>query len=246
MEDLTQRQIDILKSIILEYTESAEAVGSDILEKKYKLGVSPATIRNEMVELSKKGYLKKSHFSSGRIPAAKGFRFYIKNLMKEKELTTTDEVTYKNSIWDERTEEHRLLQHAAKVLSQRTGMLSLVATNLGDVYYSGVSHLLSKPEFLDLALSRMLFDRLDEAAFWERIIDQFGRMQEEVFFMLGEEDFHDPMFNSCASVFGEFQGQKIKGIIGVVGSKRMYYEVVTPQIKYFSSLIEEIIRSQGM
>ncbi len=246
MEDLTQRQIDILKAIILEYTESADAVGSEILEKKYKLGVSPATIRNEMVELAKKGYLKKSHFSSGRIPAAKGFRFYIKNLMKEKELTTTDEVTYKNSIWDERTEEHRLLQQAAKILSQKTGLLSLVVTNSGDLYYFGVSHLLSKPEFLDLALSRTLFERLDEIAFWERLIDQFGRIQEEVLFTLGEEDFRDPIFQTCASVFGEFEGQKLKGIIGVVGPKRMYYEVVTPQIKYFSSLIEEIIRSQGM
>ena len=59
MEDLTQRQIDILKVIIHEYTETGGAVGSEILEKKYKLGVSPATIRNEMVELAKKGYLKK-------------------------------------------------------------------------------------------------------------------------------------------------------------------------------------------
>ncbi len=246
MEDLTQRQIDILKAIIIEYTETAEAVGSEILEKKYKLGVSPATIRNEMVELAKKGYLKKSHFSSGRIPASKGFRFYIKNIMKEKELTTTDEVTYKNSIWDERTEEHRLLQQAAKILSQKTGLLSLVATNFGDLYYSGVSNLLSKPEFLDLALSKILFERLDEVTFWERLIDQFARMQEEILFTLGEEDFRDPVFHSCASVFGEFEGQKIKGIIGVVGPKRMYYEVITPQIKYFSSLIEEIIRSQGM
>ena len=86
MEDLTQRQIDILKVIIHEYTETGTAVGSEILEKKYKLGVSPATIRNEMVELAKKGYLKKNHFSSGRVPSAKGFRFYIKHLMKQKEM----------------------------------------------------------------------------------------------------------------------------------------------------------------
>ena len=109
MEDLTQRQVDILKAIIREYSETGMAVGSDILEKKYKLGVSPATIRNEMVELAKKGYLKKNHFSSGRMPSAKGFRFYIKHLMKQKELSTTDEVAYKNSIWDERAEAPRLL-----------------------------------------------------------------------------------------------------------------------------------------
>ena len=98
MGDLAQRQIDILKAIITEYTETGDAVGSEVLERKYKLGVSPATIRNEMVELAQKGYLKKSHFSSGRIPSAKGFRFYIKYLMKEKELSTIDEVAYKYTV----------------------------------------------------------------------------------------------------------------------------------------------------
>ena len=64
--------------------------------------------------------------------------------------------------------------------------------------------------------------------------------------MLGEEDFHDSAFDSCASVWGEFHGAKIKGMIGVVGPKRMYYEEVIPQIKYFSNLIEEIIKEQKL
>ncbi|PIP62214.1 hypothetical protein COW98_05170 [Candidatus Roizmanbacteria bacterium CG22_combo_CG10-13_8_21_14_all_35_9] len=245
MEDLTQRQVDILKTIIKEYSETGEAVGSEILEKKYKLGVSPATIRNEMVELAKKDYLKKTYFSSGRIPSAKGFRFYIKHLMKQKDLSTTDEVAYKNSIWDERNETHRLLSQATKILSQKTGLLSLVTTNLGDVYYSGMANLLTQPEFLDLNLSRTLFGRLDEVSYWERILDEFQKMEEEIMCLLGEEDFHDPIFESCASVWGEFEGKNIKGIVGVVGPKRMYYDSIIPQIKYFSNLIEEIIKDQG-
>ena len=60
MEDLTPRQIELLKAIINEYTTTGEPVGSDILDKKYNLGVSPATIRNEMVELAKKNILKKN------------------------------------------------------------------------------------------------------------------------------------------------------------------------------------------
>ncbi|NMB84560.1 hypothetical protein GYA28_04735 [Candidatus Roizmanbacteria bacterium] len=244
MDELTHRQIDILKAIIKEYTETGMAVGSEIIEKKYKLGVSPATIRNEMVELAKKNYLKKNHFSSGRVPSAKGFRFYIKNIMKEKEMSTTDEVAYKNSIWDERREAHRLLSQATKVLSHRTGMLSLAATNVGDIYYSGIANLLENQEFLNLSLSKNLFERLDEVAFWEKIVDDFGKVEEEIIFMLGEEDFRDPNFESCASVFGEFEGESIKGIIGVVGPKRMYYEVITPQIKYFSNLIENIFKEQ--
>ncbi len=246
MEDLTQRQIDILKAIIQHHTETGEPVGSEILEKKFKLGVSPATIRNEMVELARKGYLKKTYFSSGRVPSAKGFRFYIKNLMKEKELSTTDEVSYKNSIWDDRNEAHKLLSQATKVLSQKTGLLSLTVTNSGYSYYAGVGKLLINPEFFDLNLSRSLLERLDEINFWEDLLDQFAKIQDEIIYILGEEDFHDPVFEPCASIFGEFEGEKIKGIIGVVGPKRMCYDVVIPQIKYFSSLIEEIVKNQGM
>ena len=246
MEDLTQRQIDILKVIIKEYTETGNAVGSEILEKKYKLGVSPATIRNEMVELAKKDYLKKTHFSSGRIPSAKGFRFYIKHLMKQKEMSTTDEISYKNSVWDERKEAHRLLSQATKILSQKTGLLSLVTTNLGDIYYSGMANLLNQPEFLDINLSRTLFSRLDEITFWEKILNDMFSLEDEIYYMLGEEDFHDPIFDCCASVFGEFESSKIKGIIGVIGPKRMSYEAIIPQIKYFSGLLGEIVKEQAL
>ncbi len=240
MDELTQRQIEILKALIQEYTETGEPIGSEILEKKYKLGVSPATIRNEMVELARKGYLKKEYFSSGRIPSAKGFRFYIKNLMKEKEISTTDEVLYKNSIWDDRDELHRLLAHATKILSQKTGLLSLATTSSGDLYYAGVGNLLSMQEFLDTQLSRTLFERLDELAYWSKLMEKL-QDDEGVYFLLGEEDFADPAFEACASIFGDFQGKNVKGIIGVVGPKRMYYEVLTPQVKYFSRLIEEVL-----
>ncbi|OGK11820.1 hypothetical protein A2954_05190 [Candidatus Roizmanbacteria bacterium RIFCSPLOWO2_01_FULL_37_12] len=246
MDDLTPRQVDILRAIIQEYTESSDPVGSEILEKKFKLGVSPATVRNEMVELAKKGYLKKTHFSSGRIPSAKGFRFYIKHLMKKKDLSTSDEVTYKNSIWDERNESHRLLQQSTKVLAQKTGLLSLSATNQGDVYYSGVGNLLNKPEFFDHVLSRNLFVLLDEVGYWERVLDKFYKFDGDILYLLGEEDFKDPLFESCGCIFGEFEGKNIKGIIGVVGPKRMYYDEISPQIKYISQLIGEIINQQDL
>src|SRR6266542_1826486 len=102
MHDLTQRQIEILKSLIEEYIETAEPVGSETLEKKHNLSASPATIRNEMVRLTDLGYLKKPHSSSGRIPTAIGMKFYVKQLMKEKELSVAEEVTVKEKLWDYR------------------------------------------------------------------------------------------------------------------------------------------------
>src|SRR3989304_10473687 len=100
MYDLTPRQIDILKNIVREYIDTAEAVGSETLEKKYDLGVSPATIRNEMAEMSRLGYLSKPHSSAGRIPTSKAIKFYITELMKEKEMSVAEEVEAKEKIWD--------------------------------------------------------------------------------------------------------------------------------------------------
>lgn len=242
MDDLTNRQTEILKVLIKEYTETGDAIGSEILEKKYKLGVSPATIRNEMVVLAKKGYLTKEYFSSGRLPSAKGFRFYIKNLMKEKEMSTTDEVSYKNSIWDDRENNQKLLSHAVKVLAERTGLLSLAVTNDGDHYYSGVGNLLGIQEFLNLDLSRLLFEKVDELKYWIKVLDKMGGLQGEVYFMVGEDDFSDPILEPCASIFGDFTGSHLQGFIGVVGPKRMQYEILAPQVKYFSHLIEDIIK----
>ncbi len=244
MDDLTARQIDILKASIKEYSETGIPVGSEILEKKYKLGVSPATVRNEMVELANKGYLKKTYFSSGRVPSAKGFRFYINNLMEEKDISTTDEIAFKNSIWDERKDTQKLLSHAAKILAEKTNLLSLVATNTGDLYYSGVGNLLTIDEFLDVNISRSLFETIDRLNYWDKIIDKAIAGESNILYMLGEEDFLNPILEECGSIFGEFETDDIKGIIGVVGPKRMSYDGLTPQVKYFSELIEKIIQGQ--
>lgn len=241
MEGLSPRQIEILKAIIIEFTQSGEPVGSEILDKKYSLGVSPATVRNEMIELAKKGYLKKEHFSSGRIPTPQAFRFYIKNLIKEKELSTAEEVSYKNDVWDFRNELHRFLQQATRTLARKTGLLALTATNLGDVYYFGVPNILSQKEFLDADLSKDFFSLFDENLFWQHVLNQFSKIEEEILFVLGDEDFGGPKLETCASVFGEFEGKKISGAIGVMGSKRMNYEMVIPNVKYFSHLIEKIL-----
>ncbi len=241
MDDLTQRQIDILAAIVREQTETGDPVGSEILEKKYKLGVSPATIRNEMVELEKKKYLVKTHFSSGRVPSSKGYRFYIKNIMKEKELSTVDEVAYKHSIWDERDKEYRMFTQATRILAQKTGLLSLITTNSGDLYYSGISNLINRDEFVTFD-SRRIFTRLDEANFWEEILKLAYVTDQDVMFILGQDDFKDPLFESCSSVFGEFESPQVKGIVGVIGPKSIRYEDVVPQIRFFSQLIEDIMR----
>lgn len=242
MEDLTPRQIELLKAIIVEYTEMGEPVGSDILDKKYKLGVSPATIRNDMVELAKNGYLKKEYFSSGRVPTAKAFRFYIKNLMHEKELSTAEEVAYKSEIWDFRDEVHKLLQHAAHTLARKTRLLAVAITNRGDVYYFGVNNILSNKEFWDIERAQYLFEHFDEMKYWKEIIKKFEEVDEEILYIFADEE--DPHADNIASVFAEFEHGDIRGALGVMGPRRMQYESIVPNVRYFSALIENIVNEE--
>ncbi len=241
MDDLTPRQIELLKAIISQYTENGQAVGSDILDKKFNLGVSPATIRNDMVELSKKDYLKKEYFSSGRVPTAKAFRFYIKNLMNEKQLSTADEVASKSDVWDFRHHLHQLLQRATHSLAHRTQTLAVATTNQGDVYYCGIHNMLGNREFWDIDRARTLFERCDEYAFWQSLLLKFDTLDEDMLYMFGDDD---PDINQVAFVFGEFEGPNIKGAIGVLGPRRMRYDVIVPNVRYFTELIESIVETQ--
>src|SRR5687767_2055484 len=74
---ITSRQEKILNSLIKEYIDRAEPISSSLLQKKCGLDVSPATIRNELQELTEKGYITQPHTSAGRIPTEKGYQFFI-------------------------------------------------------------------------------------------------------------------------------------------------------------------------
>ena len=79
-DDLDARKSQILWAVVDDYIASAEPVGSRTLAQKYNLGISPATIRNEMADLEMLGYLEHPHTSAGRIPSSKGYRFYVDGL----------------------------------------------------------------------------------------------------------------------------------------------------------------------
>src|ERR1700722_970570 len=81
---MTERQVKILSAIIEQYAEVASPVGSSLLAKLY--GVSSATIRAEMAELERLGFIMQPHTSAGRVPTDKGYRFYVNSLAEEKEI----------------------------------------------------------------------------------------------------------------------------------------------------------------
>ncbi|PIS09313.1 hypothetical protein COT75_02290 [Candidatus Beckwithbacteria bacterium CG10_big_fil_rev_8_21_14_0_10_34_10] len=242
MFDLNDRQTQILKSVIEEYIETAGPVGSETLDKKYNLGVSPATIRNEMVNLTKMGLLKQSHVSSGRTPTPIALKYYINQLMEEKELGVTEEVAVKERVWDNRNQVDILLQEITRSLAEKTGVLAITTTNQGKIYHSGYANILDIPEFYDIDVTKTVLTIIED---FKRMDEFFSQDDsEEIVHALMGDDFGLELLEPCSLVFTNFNlKDKIKGSLGVIGPCRLNYSHIIPTLKYFGSLLNEISQS---
>ncbi|MGN0986649.1 MAG: heat-inducible transcriptional repressor HrcA [Otoolea sp.] len=123
--ELDERKVKILKAIIQNYLETGEPVGSRTISKYSDLKLSSATIRNEMSDLEEMGYIIQPHTSAGRIPSDKGYRFYVDELMKEKE----SEVTEMRELVIQRVDRvELLLKQLAKLLAANTNYATLISS----------------------------------------------------------------------------------------------------------------------
>ncbi|HUW24505.1 MAG TPA: hypothetical protein VMW04_02645 [Patescibacteria group bacterium] len=239
MADLTDRQIKILKAVIDEYIATALPVGSNTLEKKYSLNVSPATIRNEMMALTEAGFFKKIHSSSGRMPTPLALKYYVNNLLKEQQLSVAEEVAVKEKVWDHRHELDRLLREMTRELAMRTKELAVATTDRGDLYAAGMANILEAPEFFDIDLTKALLSHLDEIGFWLNLINR-PTTQGPIELLLGD-DLGDELFEPCGFIFHRFETDSYRGVIGVIGPARVNFNRVFPTMRYFGELIDEIL-----
>lgn len=126
---LNERKKKILQIIIEDYISSAEPVGSRTIARKYDLGLSPATIRNEMSDLEFLGYLEQPHTSAGRIPSAQAYRFYVDALIEPGTLTDNDMALIDGWYNERRRNIDDIFQSTAKILSRMTQNVSMVLNN---------------------------------------------------------------------------------------------------------------------
>lgn len=103
MEALSDRKMQILQSIIVNYLETAEPVGSRTISRQLPLGLSPATIRNEMSDLEEMGLIVQPHTSAGRIPTSKGYRVYVDTLLADGHFPDTEETKALSAILADKT-----------------------------------------------------------------------------------------------------------------------------------------------
>jgi len=207
---ITERQKQLLKTIITSYIKDAQPVASGFLANKLKDSVSSATIRNEMVELEKAGYIEQPHTSAGRVPTEKAYQFYVNEILDYKKNKNLLKVNNIDSIDGIKT--------VAKKISDLTGDAVIVAFAKNDFYYTGISNLFSKAEFAD---RKMLINM-------SQIIDHLDKVLEEIFDELEGITIKvgqgNPFGSKCSAVLGSFSLKKEKKIMAVLGTWRMDYE----------------------
>lgn len=125
--DLNQRKLQILHAIISDYLETAEPVGSRTISKKYDLGISSATIRNEMSDLEELGLIRQPHTSAGRIPSDQGYRLYVEQLM-DYPIVEMQQLEMVQQIIEEKIDKiESMIQDISKLVAMVTNYTTLIS-----------------------------------------------------------------------------------------------------------------------
>jgi heat-inducible transcriptional repressor len=131
-ETLSDRQETVLALVVHEYIDNAHPVGSKRLVDKYSLGVSSATVRNDMAALTERGYLRQPHTSAGRIPTERGYRYFVGRLLGDTDLPESEKRLISHQFHQTTPEVDQWVRLAATVLAQHSKVASLVTAPLPD------------------------------------------------------------------------------------------------------------------
>lgn len=232
---MTERQALILSAIVEQYAEVASPVGSNLLAKLF--GVSSATIRADMVELERLGYIFQPHTSAGRVPTDKGYRFYVNN-----STTNVDDTKERRA---ERAISARVgggglpdqtIRNAVDTLVELTHNLGL-ATIGQQMYMSGLSNLFGQPEFIDSSQVQQVARLLDNLEPW--LME--AAPNEPLSVYIGAEN---PIGRSagCSLIISRFRSPfSDKSYVGVLGPTRQSYRDVISLVERTGRALEEAL-----
>lgn len=124
---LSTRKRDILRAVVTDYIKLAQPIGSRAISRRYRMGLSPATIRNEMADLEEMGYLVQPHTSAGRVPSQKGYRYYVDELMETAGLEPEERASIRQVYEQGKLREiEDIIKHTSRLISSLTNYTSLI------------------------------------------------------------------------------------------------------------------------
>lgn len=213
LKGLDDRKKRILQAVVQDYISSAEPVGSRTLARKYDLGVSSATIRNEMADLEMLGYLEHIHTSSGRIPSSKGYRLYVDSLLPVKPVSEDEKAVINKWYYNKVQQVDQVFQETAKIISRLTKNVSLVLA----------------PQLSQAAFRCMQFLPLDDHRVIAVLMTDAGFVENRIMEMPSGAAFEDfqrmaAVINECLAghTLGAIQKSSLKQIEGEIGDSGLY------------------------
>lgn len=232
---MTDRQNQILRAIVEQYAEVASPVGSSLLAKVF--GVSSATIRAEMAELERHGFIQQPHTSAGRIPTDKGYRFYVNSLTEGDESIPGNRAQRALAA---RVEggglPERTIRNAVDTLVELTHNLGL-ATIGNQLYISGLSNLFGQPEFASGNQVQQVARLLDNLEPWLKE----AAPNEPLSVYIGAEN---PIGRSAGAslIISRFRSPySDHSYIGILGPTRQQYRSVMSLVEHAGRSLEEVL-----
>lgn len=232
---MTDRQQKILSAVVEQYAEVASPVGSSLLAKAF--GVSSATIRSEMAELEKLGYIHQPHTSAGRVPTDKGYRFYVNNLADNQPKAPANRADRALSARVQPGGQPALtIRNTVDTLVELTHNLGL-ATIGNELYMSGLSNLFGQPEFMHPGQVQEVARLLDNLQPW---LNE-AAPNEPLSVYIGREN---PIGRSAGAslIISRFRSPfSDRSYIGVLGPTRQSYRDVMSLVGQAGKTLEETL-----
>lgn len=235
---MTERQQKILSAIVEQYAEVASPVGSNLMAKLFN--VSSATIRAEMAELERGGFIAQPHTSAGRVPTDKGYRFYVNNLSDSSDVAITPAERRGEKALATRVQQagapERTIRNAVDTLVELTHNLGL-ATIGNQLYMSGLSNLFGQPEFMNSIQVQQVANLLDNLEPWLRE----AAPNKPLSVYIGQEN---PIGRAagCTLIIGRFRSPfSDRSYIGTLGPTRQSYRDVMNLVSRAGQELEEVL-----
>jgi transcriptional regulator of heat shock response len=233
---ITEREKEILSTVISEYVNSARPVSSQSLEKKYDFGICPASIRIEMQKLTDAGFLFQPHTSAGRVPTDKGYRFFVNSLLEKDGFAKEDDSAVKEWVGAEVRDTIRFIQSVTKNLAAFSSSLALGYSYDEEILWKdGWEDLLKAPEFRE---ERIVFNFASLLKSFEEDIKEFKADSGVKIFIGRENPF--PKSGDFSTIVSRchFPSRK-EGILAILGPKRMTYEKNINSLNSLARLLEK-------
>jgi transcriptional regulator of heat shock response len=232
--ELTERKLKILQAIIYDFIQGAEPVGSRTLSKKYDMGISPATIRNEMADLEEMGYLYHPHTSAGRVPSDKAYRLYVNRMMDKYELEEREKKRIRRELSRNIAELEKTMRKASELLADITNLTSFATLEDRsdiNIFLEGMTRIFAHPEYGRIERARTFLEMVDNKEGFAGFLR--GR-EEGLTITIGSENPLEIAPGSSIVTATYHVDGKFVGKLGVVGPTRMRYDEISSVIDYMT------------